>query len=316
MSKISVIVPFYNEEGAIIKLYQAIKQVISSMDEMVFVNDGSKDNTKSILNEIAKNDSSVKVIHLARNYGQTAAMTAAIDYASGDIIIAMDGDFQNDPNDIPKLVAKINEGYDVVSGWRKNRQDKTLSRKLPSKIANKIISWISGVKLNDYGCSLKAYRREIIKSVRLYGEMHRFIPIFAAWFGAKVTEVPVNHFARITGVSKYGINRTFKVILDLIVVKFLSKYLSKPIYIMGGVGLFFIIIGMICAIWACVLKFNFGIFFVQTPLPLMCMFSMFMGFIAILIGLLSEMISRTYFESQDKKSYFIRDGDLLNVEKI
>jgi glycosyltransferase involved in cell wall biosynthesis len=283
---------------------------------MVFVNDGSRDNTRSILTEIAKNDSTVKVIHFSCNYGQTAAMAAAIEYASGNIVVAMDGDGQNDPNDISRLIEKINEGYDVVSGWRKNRQDKTLSRKIPSKIANKIISWISGVKLNDYGCSLKAYRKEIIKSVRLYGEMHRFIPIFAVWFGAKVTEIPVNHFARVTGVSKYGINRTFKVILDLLVVKFLSKYLSKPIYIMGGVGLFFMLIGIICVIWACVLKFVFCVSFVLTPLPLMSMFAIFMGFMAILIGLLSEMISRTYFESQNKKPYFIREGDLLNLEKI
>lgn len=308
----SIIVPFYNEQESVKDLYNSIITVITKTDELIFINDGSKDDTPTILNEIAKYDSRVKVIHFSKNYGQTAAMMAGIDYATGNIIIPMDGDGQNDPQDINKLIDKLNEGYDVVSGWRKIRRDKTFSRKLPSKIANKIISWVTGVKLNDYGCSLKAYHSSILKSVRLYGEMHRFIPVYAALYGARVAEIPVNHHARTKGHSKYGINRIFKVFLDLLVVSFMQNYFTKPIYIMGGFGLFCFLGGLLSFLYALYLKLS-GISFILTPLPLVSMTFFLMGFIAILIGLLSEVLMRTYYESQNKKPYHILST--VNIEQ-
>ena len=303
----SIIAPVFNEEGAIFDVYKKIKAILSNMQhEIIFINDSSTDNTKEILNDIAKNDGCVKIIHFARNYGQTAAMMAGIDHSKGDIIIAIDSDGQNDPEDIPRLLEKIDEGYDVVSGWRKNRQDNAISRTLPSFIANKIISWVSGVKLHDYGCSLKAYRKEVIKEVRLYGEMHRFIPIYAHWFGAKVTEIPVNHFARATGKSKYGINRTFKVVLDLMVVKFLQRYLSKPIYLIGGFGVLCMIVGLMSFFYASYLKLFQGVSYINTPLPLLSVMTILMGFLSVLLGIMSEILVRTYYESQNKKPYFIK----------
>jgi len=303
----SIVVPVFNEEGAIFDVYKKIKATLVNMGhEIIFINDSSTDNTKDILNDIAKNDGCVKIVHFARNYGQTAAMMAGIDHAKGDIIIAIDSDGQNDPEDIPRLLEKIDEGYDVVSGWRKNRQDNAISRTLPSFIANKIISWVSGVKLHDYGCSLKAYRKEVIKEVRLYGEMHRFIPIYAHWFGAKVTEIPVNHFPRTTGKSKYGINRTFKVILDLMVVKFLQRYLSKPIYLIGGFGVLCMIVGLMSFFYASYLKLFQGVSYINTPLPLLSVMTILMGFLSVLLGIMSEILVRTYYESQNKKPYFIK----------
>lgn len=308
MSKISILIPCYNEEGAIQDLYDKISGWCRLQDhsyEILFVNDGSKDCTAAILDNIAAQDLHVKVIHFARNYGQTAAMMAGIDYASGDVLIAMDGDGQNDPSDISKLIAKIDEGYDVVSGWRKDRQDKTINRKIPSWLANKLISWVSGISLHDYGCSLKAYRSSVIKGVNLYGEMHRFIPIYASWFGARVTEIPVNHYARTTGVSKYGINRTLKVMLDLMVVKFLHGYMTKPIYIIGGFGMISIALGILSFAYATYLKLVCGTSYIQTPLPLFAAISFLMGVLSILIGLVSEVLMRTYYESQNKKPYHV-----------
>jgi glycosyltransferase involved in cell wall biosynthesis len=237
---ISVVVPLYNEAENVGPL---VEQVVSVLDrhgspfEIILVDDGSSDGTQSKLDEIAAKDRRCKVVRLRRNFGQTAALMAGIDLARGSVIVPIDGDLQNDPSDIPKLVAKLDEGYDVCSGWRKNRKDHPIKRTLPSRIANAVISMISGVKLNDYGCSLKAYRSEVIKGVRLYGEMHRFVPIYAAWQGARVTEVEVSHRPRIHGKSHYGLLRTFKVVLDLMVVKFLSGYMQKPIYVFGGFGL-------------------------------------------------------------------------------
>ena len=300
----SIVVPVFNEEGAIFDVYKKIKATLVNMGhEIIFINDSSTDNTKDILNDIAKNDGCVKIVHFARNYGQTAAMMAGIDHAKGDIIIAIDSDGQNDPEDIPRLLEKIDEGYDVVSGWRKNRQDNAISRTLPSFIANKIISWVSGVKLHDYGCSLKAYRKEVIKEVRLYGEMHRFIPIYAHWFGAKVTEIPVNHFPRTTGKSKYGINRTFKVILDLMVVKFLQRYLSKPIYLIGGFGVLCMIVGLMSFFYASYLKLFQGVSYINTPLPLLSVMTILMGFLSVLLGIMSEILVRTYYEYRIKTMF-------------
>jgi glycosyltransferase involved in cell wall biosynthesis len=248
----------------------------------------------------------VKVVHFRRNAGQTAAMMAGIDFASGDVIVPIDADLQNDPEDIPRLLDKLDEGYDVCSGWRKDRQDEALRRNLPSRIANRLISWVSGVPLHDYGCSLKAYRREVIKDVKLYGEMHRFIPIYASWQGAKVTEVPVRHAARKYGVSKYGLDRVVKVVLDLMVVTFIDRYAKKPIYIFGGVGFACLALGVIAGVVALALKYGRGISLIQTPLPLMVVMMGITGIMCILMGLLAEIVTRTWHESQAKSIYLVK----------
>ena len=252
----------------------------------------------------------MQVVHFRRNYGQTAAMSAGIDYARGAIIVPIDGDLQNDPADIPMLVNKLNEGYDVVSGWRKDRQDSRWSRTLPSRCANWLISRISGVRLNDYGCTLKAYRKDVIEGVRLYGEMHRFIPIYAAMQGGVITEVVVNHRARKFGSSKYGLNRIYKVLLDLMLVKFLLSYSAKPMYVFGGFGLLSLLASLIPIGMAVLFKLApseaWQKDFVETPLPVVSSVMIFVGFLAILQGLLAEILMRTYFESQDKRPYVVR----------
>ena len=232
-------------------------------------------------------------------------MMAGIDAASGDILIPMDGDLQNDPSDIPRLLAKLDEGYDVVSGWRNDRKDASIKRKLPSKIANWLISKISGVHLHDYGCTLKAYKRDVIKDVKLYGEMHRFIPIYACWLGGKVAEIPVTHHPRIHGQSKYGLERIIKVILDLILVKFMAKYSQKPMYVFGGFGLFSVLLSFLCFALMLCYKFFGNKSFVETPLPMLAVLFFLMGFVCILMGFIAEMLMRTYFESQGKATYLI-----------
>ena len=287
---LSVVTPIYNESDGLYLLYDKLRTVLerySAPWEIIMVNDGSLDDSATILNELAAADSRVKVVHFRRNYGQTAAMMAGFNYATGSIIIAMDADLQNDPDDIPQLVAKLEEGYDVCSGWRKNRQDDELRRNLPSRLANRLISWVSGVNLRDYGCSLKAYKRDVIKDVKLYGEMHRFIPIYASWHGAKVTEIPVRHHPRKYGKSHYGMERVIKVLLDLIVVKFLDRYAKKPIYIFGGFGLINFLIGLMAGLWALFLKFFDGVSFIQTPLPLLVVMTGITGIMCILMGLLA-----------------------------
>jgi glycosyltransferase involved in cell wall biosynthesis len=259
------------------------------------------------LRQISKKDTRVKGLSLSRNFGQTAALSAGIDYSKGEIIIPMDGDLQNDPEDIPLLLKKIEEGYDVVSGWRKDRKDPFFSRRLPSILANKIISFIGGVRLHDSGCTLKAYRRDILKHIRLYGEMHRFIPIYAQWVGARVTEIPVRHLSREFGSSKYGMNRVFKVILDLMVVKFLLSYSQKPIYVFGGVGLLMILGAFVSGLYAIYLKLIKGVSFILTPLPLLCVLLLMLGFLSILMGFLAEILMRTYYESQGKPTYQIKE---------
>ncbi|MBT3394798.1 MAG: glycosyltransferase family 2 protein [Waddliaceae bacterium] len=313
--KLSIFVPIYNEEDNIPLLYKSLHDVLENLEhdyEVILVNDGSSDNSKALLDELAEKDKHIKVIHFRRNYGQTAAMMAGIDYATGDVLIPMDGDLQNDPADIPKLLAKLDEGYDVVSGWRKNRKDNGIMRILPSRIANWLVSKISGVKLHDTGCSLKAYRRDVIKGVKLYGEMHRFIPIYATLEGAKVAEVVVNHRPRIHGVSEYGIERTFKVILDLIVVNFLAKYSQKPIYVFGGGGLVSFGLSFISFVGMLFYKFGLGVSFSRTPLPIVTVAFGLMGFMAIFIGILSEILMRTYYESQNKSVYTVDEHH--NVE--
>jgi glycosyltransferase involved in cell wall biosynthesis len=312
---ISVTVPIFNEVESIGPLHERVSLVLKSLNrrwELIFVNDGSTDGSAAELDKVAAADPDVKVVHLRRNFGQTAAMMAGIDYARGDIIIPMDGDLQNDPMDIPRLLAKLDEGFDVVSGWRKGRKDARLKRNLPSWLANRLISTISGVHLHDYGCSLKAYRKSVIKDVKLYGEMHRFIPIYASWQGARVAEIAVVHHSRQFGKSKYGLERTLKVILDLIVVKFLATFAQKPMYIFGGVGLASLLVSLVSGVWALYLKFGHEISFVQTPLPLLFVLTAITGIMCILMGLLAELLTRTYHESQDKAIYSV--GSTRNVD--
>ncbi len=309
MPEISLFLPVLDEEENLEPMYEKIAAALAELGrtaEVIFVDDGSTDRSLAILKEIAAKDDRVRVISLRRNYGQTAAMAAGIDAAKGEILIPMDADLQNDPADIKRLLDKLDEGYDVVSGWRKNRQDKLISRKIPSQIANRIISWIGGVHLHDYGCSLKAYRRDVLQDVRLYGEMHRFIPIYASWAGARVTEIPVDHHARTMGKSKYGISRTVKVIFDLMTIKFMASYQTKPIYVFGTFGMLAFFLSLIAGIWAVVLKIE-GTSFIQTPLPVVAVVMLAISVQFFLMGLLAELLVRTYHESQDKAIYAVRE---------
>ncbi|QQS34399.1 MAG: glycosyltransferase family 2 protein [Acidobacteriota bacterium] len=308
--ELSLFLPVLDEEDNLRPMHakiQAALETLGKTAEVIFVDDGSTDRSLEILKEIAASDDRVRVISLRRNYGQTAAMSAGIDAAKGEILIPMDADLQNDPADIAKLLKKLDEGYDVVSGWRKNRQDKMISRKIPSKIANRIVSWIGGVPLHDYGCSLKAYRREVIQDVKLYGEMHRFIPIYASWAGARVAEIPVDHHARTMGRSKYGISRTIKVIFDLMTIKFMAEYHTKPIYVFGAFGMIAFLISMAASIWALVLKFGYNVSFILTPLPVIAVVMLAISVQFFLMGLLAELLVRTYHESQDKAIYAVRE---------
>jgi len=307
---LSIIVPIYNEEGNLRQLQQEIFAVLDSRDvpfEVIFIDDGSSDGSAEILRQLAGEDQRVKVVQFRRNFGQTAALMAGIKHARGDILIPMDGDLQNDPQDIPRLLEKLEEGYDVVSGWRRSRQDKTISRVLPSMLANRLISLISGVTLHDYGCTLKAYRSDVLKDVKLYGEMHRFIPIYSSWYGGRVCEIAVNHRPRIHGTSKYGWKRTFKVILDLMVVQFLSKYDTKPIYVFGAVGLFIFVAAVISGSTAIGLRLFAGISFISTPLPLLTALCLILSIVTILMGLLAELLVRIYYESSERPTYLIRE---------
>jgi len=311
--EISVFLPVFNEEPNLRPLHKKLTQSLVQLGrsaEIIYVDDGSSDRSLDILREIAANDPHVKVIALRRNYGQTPAMAAGIHAARGKVLIPMDADLQNDPADIGRLLDKLDEGYDVVSGWRKNRQDKLITRKIPSMIANRMISWIGGVPLHDYGCSLKAYRRESLADVQLYGEMHRFIPIYASWSGARVTEIPVEHHARTMGKSKYGLSRTIKVIFDLMTIKFMASYQTKPLYMFGFAGLTTFAISLLCAAFAFLMKFAnwpHHADFIQTPLPVLTMVLLVLGVQFFFMGLLAEMLVRTYHESQSKPIYAVRE---------
>lgn len=315
--ELSLFLPVLNEEDNLRPMHKKIQEALESLGktaEVIYVDDGSTDKSLQILKEIAAEDSRVRVISLRRNYGQTAAMAAGIDAAHGEILIPMDADLQNDPKDIARLLEKLDEGYDVVSGWRKNRQDKLISRKLPSWIANSVISKIGGVPLHDYGCSLKAYRRDVLKDVKLYGEMHRFIPIYASWAGARVTEIPVDHHARTMGKSKYGISRTVKVIFDLMTIKFMASYQTKPIYVFGTFGTVAFFVSILAGLYAIFLKLagylglpRMQADFVQTPLPILAIMMFAISLQFFLMGLLAEMMVRTYHESQDKAIYAVRE---------
>lgn len=312
---ISVLIPVFNEVENVVPLAAALIPALERLErsfEVVFVNDGSTDGTERALKELARADRRVRVINFRRNVGQTAAMMAGIDHARGAIIVPMDGDLQNDPDDIGPLVRKLDEGYDVVSGWRRDRQDAFARRTLPSRIANKLISAISGVHLNDYGCTLKAYRREMLQGFRLYGEMHRFVPIYAHWQGAKLTEMPVRHHPRRFGRSKYGLERIVKVLLDLILVKFLTRYETKPIYVFGLVGLAFMGLAGVSGLYAVYLKLVHGVSFILTPLPLLVTLGFITGVMCVLMGLLAELLVRIYFESQGKSHYTIKS--MLNFD--
>jgi len=314
---LSLVIPIYNEEENLPLLFDALYKTMNTLDqswEVILVDDGSQDNSLSVLKEYAqKDDDHVRVISFRRNFGQTAAIAAGLDYVQGEIIILLDADMQNDPADIPMLLAKLDEGYDLVSGWRKSRKDNALTRNFPSMIANWLISRVTGVHLHDYGCTLKAYRRDVLEGFRLYGEMHRFIPVFASSVGAKITEMPVNHHPRKFGKAKYGLERTAKVILDLFTVKFLISYSSKPIYLFGGAGGFLMIVSTMIMFYLFMRRIFFLVAIGNSPLLQMSAMFFILGFQSILLGLIAELLVRTYHESQRKPTYTIRS--IINLKQ-
>jgi glycosyltransferase involved in cell wall biosynthesis len=308
--ELSIVVPFLNEQENLPELYRQIVETLTGKYdfEIVFVDDGSTDGSYEIVRAMHAADKRVQVIRFRRNFGQTAAMSAGFDFARGDVMIPLDADLQNDPADIPLLMDKLNEGYDIVSGWRKDRKDKAATRRLPSRAANWLIGRVTGVRLHDYGCSLKAYRREVLAETRLYGEMHRFIPALANWKGARITEMVVNHRPRTAGVSKYGLNRTIKVMLDLMTVRFLGSYSTKPIYVFGGLGLISMVLALVFLavaigqrVFGEQLHLNRNILMTFTVLLMMASIQF------ILMGLLAEIMVRTYHESQGRPTYVVRD---------
>ena len=307
--QVSIVAPLLNEQGNIGPLYEQITQALADnySYEIIFVDDGSNDNSFDVLTRLQKADAKVRVIRFRKNFGQTAALSAGFQHARGKIIVAIDVDLQNDPADIPNLISKLNEGYDVVSGWRKKRHDNAVTRLLPSKIANWLISKITGVKLHDFGCTLKAYRREVLVETKLYGEMHRFIPALASWSGARIAEIVVNHRPRTAGTAKYGLGRTWKVVLDLITVKFLGSFSTKPIYIFGGLGLLgafsAILFGAIVLYQKLFLKTDMS----GNPLLILTAVCILATIQFILMGLLAELMVRTYHESQDRPTYVIKE---------
>jgi glycosyltransferase involved in cell wall biosynthesis len=308
--QLSVIIPVYNEEENLEPLYHALRPVLSSLQrssEIIFIDDGSVDNTYSVLKKIHAIDPACKVIRFRRNFGQTAALAAGFAYAKGEIIVTLDGDLQNDPRDIPLLLEKIDEGYDVVSGWRVHRKDRFLTRRLPSICANWLISKITKVKLHDYGCTLKAYRREVAQNIGLYGEMHRFIPAMASWMGVSVAEVAVNHRPRKYGRSKYGLSRTLRVLLDLITVKFLLSYATKPLQMFGSIGLFVSLGGFALALYLSYDKLVLKHSLSDRPLLFLAILMILVGLQFITMGLLGEMMVRIYHEGSQRPIYVVRE---------
>ena len=310
MTDLSLIIPVYNEAQNLPLLYASIKQVMEPIKqkwEVVFVDDGSTDDSVDVLQAFVKKDPwHVRAVVFRRNIGQTAAIAAGIDHAHGDTIVLLDADMQNDPNDIPRLLAKLDEGYDLVSGWRKDRKDNHLTRTLPSNIANWLISRVTGVHLHDYGCTLKAYRRTVLGGFRLYGEMHRFIPVFAHSVGARITEITVSHHPRKFGKANYGLERTAKVILDLFTVKFLLDYSHKPIRLFGGAGAALMLLGSADLLFLFIRRTFFGVPAFSSPLLQIGVMFFIMGFQSILMGLIAELLARTYHESQKKPTYTVR----------
>jgi len=308
---LSIVISVFNEERNLDLLFDEITQAMAPLPhdwEVIFVDDGSTDKSLEVLREIAKKDPlHVRVVVFRRNFGQTAAITAGIDHSLGDIIILMDADLQNDPADIPLLLAKLDEGYDMVSGWRKIRKDNAITRTLPSVIANGLISWVTGVHLHDYGCSLKAYRREALEGFRLYGEMHRFIPVFAHSVGASITEIPVRHHPRRFGKANYGLDRTFKVVLDLLTVKFLLSYSIKPMRLFGGTGLVLFLGSSLIMAYLFIRRTLQNVSPFDSPLFQLSIMILILGFQSILMGLMAELLARTYHESQKKLTYTVRE---------
>jgi dolichol-phosphate mannosyltransferase len=313
---LSIVIPIYNEEENIPYLLQRLRTSLERLNlryEIIAVDDGSGDDGAAVLKRYAATSPELKIVRLRRNSGQTAAIMAGLDRAAGEIIVTIDADLQNDPDDINKLVTKLNEGYDVVSGWRKNRQDHALRRNFVSRIANRLISAVTGVYLHDYGCTLKAYRYRITKDICLYGEMHRFIPVYAHWLGARVTEVEVKHHPRRFGESKYGLTRIIKVLLDLFVIVFLDRYFVKPIYLFGSIGLAMLGLSLLVFLWMIALRVFQGTSFISTPLPLLAAIFGGIGVTSLLLGLLAEIVMRTYFESQGRRAYLV--AELVNFDR-
>jgi glycosyltransferase involved in cell wall biosynthesis len=310
MTDLSLVIPVYNEKDNLPLLMDAITTALTPLNrtwEVIFVDDGSTDGSLEVLTALAeKRPEHVRVVVFRRNFGQTAAIAAGIDHAEGSIIVLLDADLQNDPADIPMLLAKLDEGYDLVSGWRKDRKDNRLTRTIPSNLANSLISWVTGVRLHDYGCTLKAYRREALEGFRLYGEMHRFIPVFAHSVGAKITELPVRHHPRKFGVAKYGLERTVKVILDLFTVKFLLDYSHKPMRLFGGTGVSLIAVSVLLLAYLFIRKVFFFVPVLTSPFFQIGVMLLILGFQSILMGLIAELLARTYHESQSKPTYTIR----------
>ena len=308
-TSLSVVIPVFNEAASLLGLFEEVTDALLGLDvpyEILFVDDGSTDASPRVLQELAAKDPAVKLIAFRRNFGQTAAMMAGIEYAQGDVIVVMDGDGQNDPADIPRLLDRLAAGFDVVSGWRRERKDARWRRVVPSRIANSLISWISGVHLHDYGCTLKAYRQEVLTGFRLYGEMHRFIPAYADSVGAKITEMPVRHHPRKFGKTKYGLTRTMKVILDLFTVKFLISYANKPIYLFGGTGIILITVSLSALLFLLVRRILYSTSVTASPFFTTSMMVLILGFQSILMGLIAELLVRTYHESQHKPTYTVR----------
>lgn len=307
---LSIVIPIYNERESVAKLYEELSKTLSVMSvkyEVLLIDDGSIDGTFNELKKIHEKNKLFKIIRFRKNFGQTSALNAGFNFAEGEVIVTLDADLQNDTRDIPLLLEKINEGYDIVSGWRMNRKDKALTRKFPSMVANKIISKLTGVYLHDYGCTLKAYRKEIIKNVELYGEMHRYIPAIASWMGVSVAEVPVRHHSRKYGKSKYGVSRTIKVILDIMTVKFLLSYSQRPIQIFGVLGLFSTTVGFIMTIYLIIMRIFFSQPLSERPLFILSIFMIFIGIQLITMGLLAEVLMRIHQEVGNKTAYVIRE---------
>ncbi len=308
--RLSIVIPVYNEQDSIGPLWERLGSVLrdSGDAEVIFVNDGSTDGSWEALRKLAAAHAQVKVINFRRNFGQTAAIAAGVDHAQGAVIVPLDADLENDPADIPSLINKMNEGYDIVSGWRQTRwANQPFRRRFTSEVANWLISRVSGVILHDYGCTLKAYRADIIKGVRLYGEMHRFIPALAAWQGARVAEIPVKYQPRQFGASKYGLERVFKVLLDLVTLKFLNDYSAKPMYFFGKIGFWSFLAGVLCAAIAVYFKATGQKDFVETPLPVMTALFVLVGVLLVLIGLLAELVMRMHHETQQKPTYAVKE---------
>ena len=308
-SQLSVVIPVYNERENIAPLHKALSSALDGRQyDLFFIDDGSIDGSREELRRLVVDDPDhVRIIELRRNFGQTAAIAAGIDYSNGDVVVTIDADMQNDPADIPELLGKVGEGYDVVSGWRVNRKDRFLTRRVPSRAANWLISKVTGVRLHDYGCTLKAYRREVLEGFQLYGEMHRFIPAYAGSVGARITEIPVRHHPRRHGQTKYGLSRTFKVLLDLLTVKFLMSYASNPIYLFGGAGMLFALSGAAMLAFLTARRFVENVSITRSPMFPVSIMLVILGFQSVLMGLMAELLARTYHESQSKPTYSVRE---------